>query len=82
MMHFKEKQRILSNVSTPVACFTLLLDRGIDRIPGVQLVLGGNPKSISKIYAALKQEPSMPVVIFKGTGEAADLLAYAVRFDI
>ena len=45
-------------------------------------MLGGNPKSISKIYAALKQEPSMPVVIFKGTGEAADLLAYAVRFDI
>ena len=45
-------------------------------------MLGGNPKSILKIYAALKQEPSMPVVIFKGTGEAADLLAYAVRFGI
>ena len=45
-------------------------------------MLGGNPKSILKIYAALKQKPLMPVVIFKGTGEAADLLAYAVRFGI
>ena len=61
-------------------CFLLFLDGDSNRIPGVQLVLGGNHKSISKIYANLKQEPSIPVIIFNGTGKAADLLAYAVRF--
>ena len=60
---------------------TLPLDSDIDRIPGVQLVLGGNRRSILKILAALKQEPSMPVVVFKGSGGAADLLANAFRYD-
>ena len=51
-------------------------------IPGVQLVLGGNHESILKMYVSLRHEPSMPVIIFKGCGKAADLLAYAVRFDL
>ena len=75
----KETKRCIK-VASWLDCVLLLLDRDIHRIPGVQLVLGGNPKSILKIYAALKQEPSIPVVIFKGSGKAADLLAYAVRF--
>ena len=43
-------------------------------------MLGGDPNSIKQIRAALAENPPMPVVVFEGSGTAADLLAYAVRF--
>lgn len=43
-------------------------------------MLGGDPNSIKQIRAALAENPPMPVVVFEGSGAAADLLAYAVRF--
>lgn len=60
-------------------CSLYLVDRGINKIPGVQLVLGGDPDSILKVLTAVKQKFPMPVVVFKGSGAAADLLAYAIR---
>lgn len=65
--------------SCKLKCSLYFVDRGIDRIPGVQLVLGGDPGSILKVLTAVKQKFPMPVVVFKGSGAAADLLAYAVR---
>ena len=43
-------------------------------------MLGGDPNSIKQICAALAENPPMPVVVFEGSGKAADLLTYAVRF--
>lgn len=48
----------------------------------MQLALGGDPKSILKIHAARKEDHSMPVIILKGSGEAANLLEYVLRFGV
>ena len=45
-------------------------------------MLGGDPNSIKQICAALAENPPMPVVVFEGSGKAADLLAYAVSLHI
>ncbi|XP_057301332.1 transient receptor potential cation channel subfamily M member 7-like [Hydractinia symbiolongicarpus] len=46
-------------------------------VPGVQLVLEGGPNTVLTVYEAITQEPPMPVVVIKGSGRAADLLAFA-----
>ena len=45
----------------------------------MQLVLEGGPNTIRTVHAAITQKPPMPVIIIKGSGRAADLLAFAVR---
>lgn len=41
--------------------------------------MGGDPGSILTVLSTTKKEFPMPLVVFKGTGGAADLLAYAIR---
>lgn len=53
------------------------LDRAHFGVPGVQLVLEGGPNTVLTVYEAITQEPPMPVVVIKGSGRAADLLAFA-----
>ena len=65
--------------SWKLSCSLYFVDRGIDKIPGVQVVLGGDPESILKVLTAVKQNFPMPVVVFNGSGAAANLLAYAIR---
>ena len=52
----------------------------IKGIPGVMILFGGGASTIDEVLGTLKEESSMPVIVFKGSGGAADLLAYAVRF--
>ena len=47
------------------------------KVPGVQLVLEGGPNTICTVLSAITQNPPMPVVVIKGSGRAADLLAAA-----
>ena len=47
-------------------------------VPSVLLVLEGGPGTLGTVIGAIEGDHAIPVVIVKGTGRAADLLAYAV----
>lgn len=55
---------------------SLFLDRE-KKVPGIQLVLEGGPNTIQTVLAAIYNDPPMPVVVIKGSGRAADLIAAA-----
>ena len=57
----------------------MILNFFIDRhkVPGVQLVLEGGPNTIETVLTAINNDPPMPVVVIKGSGRAADLIAMA-----
>ena len=59
----------------------ILLESEIYGIPGVIMLFGGGVSSVDEVLLAMKDESSMPVIVFKGSGGVADLLASAVRFD-
>lgn len=46
-------------------------------VPSVMLVLEGGSGTIETVYGALWGQRSIPVVLIKESGRAADLLAYA-----
>ena len=42
-------------------------------------MLGGDENTILTVLAAVTNKSLMPVVVFPGSGQAADLLSFAVR---
>ncbi|XP_066913442.1 transient receptor potential cation channel subfamily M member-like 2 isoform X2 [Clytia hemisphaerica] len=62
-------------VEQAVCC--MKIEKNRDRVPGVQLVLEGGPNTIETVLTAVNSEPPMPVVVIKGSGRAADLIAAA-----
>ncbi|XP_066474154.1 transient receptor potential cation channel subfamily M member 6 [Tiliqua scincoides] len=46
-------------------------------VPLVGLVVEGGPNEILTVWEYVKDKPPVPVVVYEGTGRAADLLAFA-----
>ncbi|NXH39793.1 TRPM6 protein, partial [Dicaeum eximium] len=46
-------------------------------VPVVGLVLGGGPNVILMVWEYMRASPAVPVVVYEGTGRAADILAFA-----
>ena len=43
------------------------------------MVLEGGSAIVTRIKTAVKQEPAVPVMLFKGIGGFTDILIYAMR---
>uniref|UniRef100_A0A8D2MX66 Transient receptor potential cation channel, subfamily M, member 6 n=1 Tax=Zonotrichia albicollis TaxID=44394 RepID=A0A8D2MX66_ZONAL len=50
-------------------------------VPTVGLVLEGGPSVILMVWEYVRASPAVPVVVYEGTGRAADILAFITIFD-
>lgn len=56
---------------------SLWLEIGMGQgVPLVGLVVEGGPNEILTVWEYVKDKPPVPVVVYEGTGRAADLLAF------
>ena len=44
------------------------------------MVLEGNLATLTRIKAAVKQKPPIPVILFEGTGGVTEIMIYAKRY--
>ena len=50
-------------------------------IPVVLLVIEGGIRTLRTVLKSVKSDPRVPVVVAKGSGGAADILAYAFKLE-
>lgn len=54
-------------------CFETGMGQGV---PVVGLVVEGGPNVILMVWEYVRASPAVPVVVYEGTGRAADILAF------
>ncbi|KAJ8028997.1 Transient receptor potential cation channel subfamily M member 3 [Holothuria leucospilota] len=52
-----------------------------ERVPVVSVIIEGGPTAIRTVLANISAHPRIPVVVFDGTGRAADILAFAQKYS-
>ena len=50
------------------------------RVPVVCMVVEGGPTTIRTVLANVNGHPPIPVVVFDGTGRAADIIAFTHKY--
>lgn len=52
-----------------------------ERVPVVSVIIEGGPTAIRTVLTNISAHPRIPVVVFDGTGRAADILAFAQKYS-
>ena len=56
-------------------------DNKSNGIPVVLLVIEGGIQTLGTVLKSVESDPPVPIVVAKGSGRAADILAYAYKLE-